>query len=134
MVPATAHGQFLDARGSTIATGLFDVYSLAECATTGLAAQVKEYQLPNGPCVNTPPDPNLASAPFLSFRAGVQGGVPAGKQCDFDVFAGAGCSGNYMGFTSAAENNRTCQEVLVGTTGTTPQVGGRSVKMSCFSP
>ena len=57
VVPATAHGQTLDTRGSTIATGLFDVYSLAECATTGLAAQVKEYQLPNGPCVDTPPIP-----------------------------------------------------------------------------
>lgn len=51
-----------------------------ECATTGLAAQVKEYTMDNDGCHDTPTNPDLAMLPFLSFRAGVQGGVPPGKQ------------------------------------------------------
>ena len=34
---------------------------------------------------------------------------------------------------SMDENNRTCQEVLVGTTGSSATVGGTSVKKSCDS-
>ncbi|KAG7008133.1 hypothetical protein G7Y79_00007g022580 [Physcia stellaris] len=131
--PSLAHPNALSARGNTIATGLFDVYKVAGCASFGLVVEVKEYTLDNGGCHDTPPNPTLPLLPFLSFRAGVQGGVPAGKQCYFDIYAGKGCSGNYMGFMSMDENNRTCQEVLVGTTGTMPTVGARSARMSCFS-
>ena len=51
--------------------------------------------------------------------------------CFFDIFAGTDCTGNYMGFTALPENAKTCQEVLVGTTGSMPQVGGRSVRLGC---
>lgn len=38
-----------------------------------------------------------------------------------------------MWFMSMDSSDRTCQEVLVGTTGTVPTVGVRSARMSCFS-
>ena len=127
---AIANAQSLHTRADTTTIGEFVVYNISECVSTGLGLlSYKNYQVPSTKCVDTPPNAELALLPFLSYRAGVA--PPPGETCFFDVFAGEGCTDNYMGFESMASNNATCQEVTVATTGNEPTVGAKSVRMSC---
>ena len=102
-----------------------------ECASTGVDLSGKEYQLPNRTCTNTLP--GSENSMFLSFRAGLQGGVPPGDRCYFDIYAGLGCQGNYLGFMSSDANNRTCQETSLGTTDSGVAVGGKSAELFCYT-
>ena len=113
---------------TTVAT--FDVYNITECASTGLSPiAAAKYFITSTVCTNTPPNPDLALLPFLSYRPTVN--VPPGETCYFDVYAGKDCTDNFIGFQSMASNNNACQEVTVGTTGNEATLGARSVKMLC---
>lgn len=94
--------------------------------------QVTEYQLPNGTCVDTSAADSYTGT-FLSYRASVQGGVPPGDTCYFDVYEEAGCEGRNREFVSSGANNGTCQDALLGDTETGLRYGGKSAAVYCYT-
>ena len=125
-----ANAQFLTPRADTTTIAQFGVYNVSECASTGLGLVADhQYQIASTKCTNTPPNPDLALLPFLSYRTSVV--PPPGETCFLDVFAGEGCTDNYQGFQITASNNFTCQEVVVETTGNEPTLGAKSVRLTC---
>lgn len=93
--------------------------------------QVKNYQLPNGTCVDTSPDDYNST--FLSYRAGVQGGVPPGDTCYFHVYEEAECKGRSKEFVSFYGNDLACQDALLGTPESGLRYGGKSAAVYCYA-
>lgn len=112
---------------------ILTVFNSAECVALGVGVQYELYTIQNGACMNTPPgiDTSTVGIPYLSYRAAVNGGTPAGQECFLTAFRDKECKGSFQGLIIEDVNLAPCENVLVGGAGTVPGLGAKSSRLDC---